>query len=591
MSRTRVAIVGYTSFLAFVAALVVAESTTYRTNVYAVLPGWGWVAFALALGVGGWLVYDAVRFGERRQLAYALVLVFLVLADFWFYAQFVGLPFWSPPRGDLLQHYGRAKAIVSTGDVDENNIYPPLHVLVAKLRLVTGVPYSSLGPLVSLTYYSLLVSGIALLVRRVTDARTAGYVLFASLPIYLDKYAHHLMPWVAYYSLIPLLLLLGYLHGESPSRRIRRSAVLCVLLLATGMMAGHPMSFLVAVAVVTTVAVSAAVTDAWTDRTTGYRRLPVDPFLLAPVVVAYPLWYLSKVSFQRFLLVAVGSLVSPGLEGGAEFAVRAGTSGYTPVQLVRRYLIGRWGPLLLLLGLSAPIAVVLAYRFVRRATTSEEGVLLGVYLLGGLMGFAMLFANFIARGPTRINQVTVLAGVVMVGVAVWRVTEGPDSPIRRVVRPVLVLVVVVGLVTTPFAVYNENAHVTETEFEGAEHHLRYADWDRTTYSDTMAIVLSQYLLGFHRAPEHHSRVFGRDDHQLPKYLGYNDSRRFDESVPADSFYVVTKTRDVRWWHHEPANRRPHIRYYTASNLSEASGDPSIHRIYSNGNFSTWSSAD
>jgi len=584
----QIAIVSYLSSAVYMLSLSLYHVGNYKNNIYTILPLWSWVTFGLTIGIGAILWYDGVRRRSKRELIHASSILLTTFGVFWFFPQLIGLPFHSAPRSDLLQHYGDSTAIFATGEIPVTDVYPAIHILLATLHSLTDIRFGSLGTLLSFIYHPLLITGLGLVTRRFSNAVVAGYVVFAGLPLYFGTFSHHLVPWMAYFALIPLFLLLFVQYSATVTEHQRILVGSGVTVFAVGLAIGHPMSSVIGYVIVVAVAVSQRISKYWLADD-GPSALSIAPRLLLPIVVAYPIWYLSRVTFQRFLEITVLSLVSSGSEGTAALAGRAGSSGYTLQQLLVNYVILDWGPAILALLLSFCVAVIVTYRILKRRASIQEAILVTIYGLGGSMAVIMLVANLIARGPIRTNQVTIAAGIVLIGVAVWWLTEKAESSPLNAQRLALVGVLVFAVITTPFFVFSSQSHITESEFEGTEHHIQYLDSSHPTYMDSMSPVATAYLRGSHRTFGYDETVLSRSNNQLPKYLGYRQNETIDTSLSSDSFYLLTKQRDMEWWKQEPPNRYEHIRYYSEQNHTRLHSDSSVHQVYSNGAFWIWRS--
>lgn len=579
-------LIGYLCFIIYTVTLLRTSVGEYHNNIYNALPIWAWIAFTTSLVIGTLLLYNGIRNKNRTYQAYGVVNIALLFAVLWFYAELLGLRFWSAPAEDLLLHYGRAIEIKNLGTISDENLYPPIHILIAELSLVSRLPVSRFGPILSLIYYPLLIVGLVLVTRRYANTRVAMFTGVAGVPIFYWKYAHQLMPWIAYFALIPCLLLLLSVYQPGMQRFQRALLALGILMLAIGIEVGHPMSAIVAAIVIVTILVADNVGAKWLRS--GENQRSIKKLLLLPLLIVYPMWYLSQTTFQRFFSQAMISIVSTSATPVESEVSRASGSGYTTWQLVTEWIIGLWGTGILILVVGLIIALVILYRVGHQHASINEFSLLSLYIMGGLIGTSTLLANLVVNPePYRPNQVTIAAAIVLLGVALWWATDRAQGSRGAVLRGVLLTIILLGVVWTPYTIYYENQHISEHEFEGTEHHLEHRSPEVMTWSDSMSRRLSQYLLGTHNVPVWEDRVFGRSDTVIPKYLGYDNPTSIRDWAPNSEFYLITKERDTEWYKTEPPNRYPYIRYYTDENVSELHYDTRVSKTYSNGGYTIW----
>lgn len=562
------------------------KSHTYATTLYAGFPRAFWVAFATTVGIGTWI---AVTANGHRFRSHGFVLVGSAYSVFFFLPHYLGLRFWAPPRGDLLAHFGDVSHILDTGHTAAQNIYPLLHVLVSQVVLATGVPMETLQALTGLLFFALLVLGVRSYARVLfRDRETALVVAATALPLVYAKYNHHLFPWMAGFALIPVtLFLVEYHRRQNPFApgASRRSLVGTVLLLEVAMVLYHPMSSVVFVVMLLTMAASTRLASRRYDVASWTPRLG---WVLVPALV-HTFWYTSFRSFVQFHVERLLSVVLTESPVGATRIDRAAGSGYTAVQLLIRFVVLDYGPLLIFLGTGLVVALFVTRRVLAGTPRRADVVVLGFFVLGLLLAVGLLSSSFLDN-PYRVNQVTILAATVLVG---YGIAERPFGGVERSkhLATVLALGVVIAGVTAPFVVFGERYHVVETEFEGADWHLEYRNSTTDTRSMAMSHQLSVYLVG----PSDAGRM-GRQrwafhwqnpEYSVPSRLGYEGNGPGIGSVVTEPAYVVTKRRDVRLSELEPENRLAEVRYYTRSDVERLRDEPDVHRLYANGEFTIW----
>lgn len=580
--------IGSISLAAFSILLVTTADSTYNANFYSHFSPLTWTALAV-LVISSLLMLSLSQSGNStRDWRAALVLLFSGYAVLWEAPHILKLQFWAPPLGDLLQHYGITKYIIETGSVFPDTFYPLLHILLAMLSQITGVAPSSIGSGFTLTTTLMFALTIAALGGRLTssfETDTRKFLLAVASTLVFGKLHHHIFPWFTSFQLIPLaVFLLDLSWGRV---RNQRSIQVCLLLITISITLYHPMTAIVLLGVFLLYFLTRGVYEAHTksDYARVYSQIVKTPLVLVIPLIHF-IWYLNNDTMTRFLSVMFTALLS-GLQSsqGSSRATRAADSGYTIAQLIWRYIILQYGPLLVFVGIGGVVTFVIFYRIYKNQSSYDEAILASMFYGGLLFAFLMLVGNFIANGPVRINQLTLMTSIILFGFGYGVVRQSTSVTTRRVATLVLVgLVLLVGTYT-PLTIYNENRHVTEKEFHGSEWTLEYRTIDREVRSNAMTHKMTVYLSGAQTDVKSTNWAFKGTD-TLPSHYGYKQNASMGEALSGDP-YVVTKTRDFEWWKLEPDNRKPHISYQTRGDRFRLSNDHAANSIYSNGGFTVW----
>ncbi|WP_435346037.1 hypothetical protein [Haloarchaeobius sp. HRN-SO-5] len=577
-----IAIIGALSVTVFaLGSVVYAPHDEYVRLLYLVVPAFVWVAFIASLLAGLWLVYLGAQ-GNHRAWRYGIVLLVCSYLVFWFFPTIAGLRFWSAPRGDLLGHFGKVKAILATGENPSGNMYPGLHWLLATLASVSGLRLGLLQPTVTAVYYTAFIMGVYAFSKLLFGTRVARYTVFAAAPLVYSKYVHSIMPWFASFALVPLVLVLAE-RERTGAATDRVPVLLAGIVLSVSIVFIHPMTSLV---VVGTFGVGVLAVQAVEVRTgTRIRRPPLEwgAILLLPHFA----WYMAQLGFQRRLSTAIVGVVTAE-PGASSKAARAGETSYTIAQLFWRFIVLDYGVALIYPGLGLLVAMYIAYRYRRGAASERETILVGLYLFGVGIAVAMVLFGLIISNLYRMNQVTLLASIVLIGLGLYWLEQSTQRPVlRALARGVLVFGVVGASVLAPFMIYDEQRHVVDTEMAGAEFHVTHQNGEFQTRSFAMSHQLTMFVVGDHKSPNYRRWAFRRHDptYQLPRRLATESGSV--GSLFDSRGYMITKTRDTVWYRNQPTNRWPSLLYITEDDLRRVRADETAARTYSNGEFTIW----
>ncbi|RDZ61378.1 hypothetical protein C5B90_19080 [Haloferax sp. Atlit-12N] len=404
----------------------------------------------------------------------------------------------------------------------------------------------------------------------------------ASIPIY-GKYLQHIFPWFLSFSLIPLVLLMFYRTrlGET-SRRDQVG----LLILTSAITLIHPMTSLVMVGVSILALIGEYIHRKRTQNKSGFS-IRSTAWIIAVPVLHYT-WYFGRRGLEMLFRDIAISITQLESTGGAR-ASRAASSGYTIPQLIWRYVVLEYGPLLLLLGLAGLVALIVIYYSARGRGELGPTISTAIYVGGGVLGVVMFAGDFVAEGAYRSNQVTILASILLVAWALTKLlSTDHDSVLWTGARVAAVVSILLLSIYAPFTVYAETRHVTEQEFSGSEWFLGTRSAERAVESNAMSHKIEVFLGDGELRPDvtYEDWAFRSSTSVLPDHYGYAENNTVGQTFP-DGPYLITKTRDFEWWKREPPNRQSSINYQTREDAERLGQDATAQRIYSNGGFTVW----
>lgn len=566
-------------------ALLADRGGVYHPSFYAIFSNVTWGGFLVAL-VGGAL--SLLLATERAQpFPYwkrSATIVGVSYAVFFSLPRLVGMRFWAPPRSDSFNHISDARYILEHGSIPPGDMYPMVHVLTAALESISNLPTEPLLIVIPLAISGCLILGVTTLSGRISASKqTALFTLFVTLPLVWSKYHSALFPWFAAFALVPIGLLLIQISDETINNRL--ATVSAVIVIAAAMVPFHPMT-----AGVFTICLGVF-------ALTSKMRLPKKYVVRSSttvagmvIVVALPFWYLTFVELQQKLVTIILGLFAGGTGGGATRLGAAGETAFTLQQIIVRYVILDYGVALAYVGMAALIlGICILVPWVTLRNQPWLIVAGGVFAAGiGLAG-AMLVTNLIVTAEVyRMNQLSLLGAVLILGYTLTRLGTVQNARLRQLGHVAVVGVVLFGLVFSPFTVYDAKQHVIESEFTGTEWFLNNRVEDVDVRALKMSHKQTTYLLGLEGAEAIYWQnwAFRSDaDHQTPRNLGYRDNQTIQDSVGGG--YVITKTRDTKWYVLEPKNRWPELNYYTDADLNRLYDDRTASKIFTNGGFETW----
>ena len=575
--QSKAIIVGLTAILAVVIAVVLSApaATGYEVSIYNTYSLSIWLAFGVVL-VGGVLLILA---GGRERTSIWLPGFALILGA---YGVFYSLPLvrgyvlYGSLLSDSLYHLSIVSDVISTGELPQL-LYPFTHTLFAELALLTGLSPNVFQMPVSYAFTVLFMIGYFVSARRLFSNQGGIYVLASAVPLTYTGLQLTILPWFYALCVIPLVVFALQLQT-------RAKVALVAFPLATAIVFYHPLTSLFIIII----AGIYHIWSSWNPHTPAARGGTVA--LAAGITVL--VWSLDTSRVQALLVQTVLGVATE--EGVSTYAAQAVSSEYTISQLLVEYVILRWGPLMLFLGVASLIVVAIAYQCIRERRISTAGMLGIQYLTAGIVGVVLIGVGITSRSLVRLSQFALFFSTYLVGFGLWRtvrhkIGQQPHRRVTTIIGSGLVLVVLVSTVLSAGIAYEDNKHITETTVEGTDWHLTNHDSSLQTKSFRMSYQIQLYLQGYtagHEAPRTFSRY--SSVYQLPTNLGYDDNATMAQTLQNRS-YLITKVSDIAWARGQPTvNDRPH--QYSRANQATLADDRTVNKLYSNGAFDIWLAA-
>ncbi|RJT07989.1 hypothetical protein D3261_01205 [Halococcus sp. IIIV-5B] len=508
------------------------------------------------------------------------------------YAVFFWLPvargyvLFATPLSDSLIHLGIVRDVLSSGSIPDV-IYPASHLLIALLASITDIKLTLFQPLVGYLFTLLLVLGILVSARRLLRSHTAGlYALLAGLPLLYASYHVVILPWFYTLTMFPIIL---YVADRWLTDRGDHRPYVMLFVFMTAIAFYHPMMCLLIAGLLVSYWGYLRL-ESWVPGQMDLSRRSVGPlvFLLLFPLAVITQWHLGLPRMQS----RIGTILlafQQGDQSAASFAGQAGQTSYTVSELLWEYLVLRWGPTVVYMGVGGLLLLAVCYRIWHRRTTIADRRIAALYLASFMTAIAALVV-LRTRNPVRAVRFVLLIVVYLIALAFWN-RHRIDSKLERwdsrvIVHSLLAIIVVVALLASGIT-YRGDAHLTETTIDGTTWHLEHQNGESITLAHRMARNIDIYQDGY-REGRFNERVFTRYNatHQLPKHLGYDENETIATTL-SDRRYLVTKYSDTQWYRSQPRSRYSELLFYNRSDAAALADDPAANRLYNNGDFDVW----
>lgn len=582
--RKTLALAGLVLVLGFTGiANLIPPAPGYEISLYQTYPWYYWVAVIGAVVIGLVLILEGAFDGEvdDRYWQLGMFLVLLTYAFLLFAPYVRGYPVYG--RGDVLTHVGYVKSIAQTGSLGSVDIYPNIHLFVYTIAAATGVPVMNvinlLSPLVTLVS---LGAFYLLLTKLFDDQRTILFgTAFALLLIGTTAHMNP-SPFAQSTLLVPFVLFLFFREQRSNSIAIRIAFVLSIF----SMVFYHPLTtvFLLAVFAIYVVVKRLDPSDRW----------PANPTVAVSITsVVFVTWYYNFAGIiKRFESIFQVFVAESG--GSTQLDTYSSTIEQTSPALIDilRIALFRYGISAILLGLATLYAVFALYLYLYRHDRPEwnrfTATVLGSFVFFTVISIAFLVVDFtVTFGRPLIYArlfATVLAGLFFY--LLWRTVD--DHGVRRGVRVGLYGTLVVLVVLATFSLYysplttQSNMQVTQMELDGTEWLFEH---------DTESYQIDQFGLSQRRFHDAHygkrdySSVIRFEETTPPPHFNYTEHRTLGQSYEENTYLMWTRLGRITYQETFP-DYEEHWRY-TPEDYDRLEYDPSVNRIYSNGEFDAY----
>lgn len=586
----------------------------YEISIYEAFPLYFWLLFVGAIACGvGILLHHAFGKAQSRWWVSGLLIIVATNSIILLLPVFRGYAVYG--RYDTLTHLGLIRDIAATGHIGDN-WYPIEHLLGGSIAQIGGVSIESTLYVLFVLISGVYILNLYLLGHAITrDRRNTLVILAFAAPLIYALFHVNIHPMLL--SLFMVILVLYCYHRRSEIPRGNALQYAIIMIVATfAVVYAHPATCLFAIVGLLGLGLSEYI---FSKRVSPGEPLRADitgsvsVALRASLILlaAFFVWYFNFPEMEARLESAYGWLTGGGGTPLAQEQVAAAEQVQLAFKDAVRIVFNSWGAMLLLLSISAAVAAVVLVRHMRRRGGGPERVMFvyaALFVIGGVVSLAEFFGvGGESDHPERIGRFAILMGTVLVGLAAYRIVHlfaGQRWFKAATMTAVFLLVIAMtglslGAVYTSPRVSKLSAqltHLDRTGFEWFEEHKdsRIAIIARSYQSVSR---LQDYLFGVHTAPETIAKWLKHE--KVPSHLGYDSHDHFSEHVDfhrmrlritggdIDHRYVLLTRTDELYPLAKPENVRTRLVAYTEPDFAALGRDPSIARLYYNGEFEIW----
>jgi len=266
----------------------------YEASIYSAYEPWFWACYYLVVVAGSWIYFSSGQWRTRHFIVVLLVCIQLLQLSMPFFRGY-----FLYGRADPLVHLGRTRDILLYRHVGKVNFYPIMHIAVAELEMVGGVPLRSISLGLPALFWLVLLFGFYVFVRGLMGSELAEACVVGWSFLPLGAWHERLVGNMLSYDYVFVLL------GASVLRAPKAKKVLLVALGLVGLVFFHPLTsvYLLAIALIAGIGASKTGDSA--------KWVQFSPFLAAAVLVVWIRWYIIFPVIRNTIRLFWLSLLEP----------------------------------------------------------------------------------------------------------------------------------------------------------------------------------------------------------------------------------------------------------------------------------------
>jgi len=488
-------------------------------------------------------------------------------------------------RADILTHSGLVKDILSTGNFGPYNQYPVLHTFIAQITRICDIDYIAVMNYLPSLFAFVNVISIYLLSKTVLSNR--GQVLMATACgtllvvwgniTFATRYG--CFPTSLSTLIVPLVL---FIYFKAKDTRSFQYHVMLIMFLVL-MPFFHPLCAAVLILFFIIIEISPVLSKRFigirkisqNSLNTVHQRINLAPaFILFVVLFCWISGFIfftnHLISLYDFLLGDIsrykGEIIS-GWLSDLELGL-----GDTVILFFKLY-----GDIFIycILAAIAIILIIRRYRISPDISLGRSLALAACLSVSGLLLVFLLVTNIVS--PMRMLGFISIFSTVLGGFVLYELGKSKKF-YKIIVISVLAVVAVIGIFHTYNSPYTllPNDQFTRMERQGYSWAFSHGDGDTAfvTFGVPSIFRFGNAALGIKGTGE-------RDDITIrvnvPDHFNYDLYQTLGESFNKDTYFVITKSNILTF-----TELWTEIDRYSKSDLVELESDPTVTRLYSNG---------
>uniref|UniRef100_A0A7C3F2B5 Glycosyltransferase RgtA/B/C/D-like domain-containing protein n=1 Tax=Candidatus Methanomethylicus mesodigestus TaxID=1867258 RepID=A0A7C3F2B5_9CREN len=571
--------------IALVIIITTSSTTGYEISIYDAYPIHFWVLLICSI-VCGIIILVHQAFSEKKSLWWIIGFLIILFNNLVILLLPMARGYVTLGRGDVLTYIGYIKEMLYTGHFS-SNIYPAIHVLSTGLSLISGLTPELLAELIPIFFILFYIFSIYLLAKKISSHRGQALLITAFGSLLLFGISNlWLAPAIQCFEMLPITIFL-FLKVQTLTKRLSHFLSLIIVLLITPFFhPGDGTLFLLLILLCFSFSI-------WIYRNFNHFKQETDSFpCMKDVRIWYPIltlfitwfaWFSYTSTFNR-AITAIWDwvLFAKGQTTAMEYFTYLNESNLSVLNFIHLFL-NMYGQVTIYCLIALVISIVTLKRFLTEIRIEFQqlnfSILFVVFLA---LLFVAFFSNMLYVNYTREMRYVIFAATIITGLGLYPMCRNKFKQIG------IIVIVVVLIASTTFGIFNtfpspitrtSNSQVTSTEMTGMTWFL--AHQDSSLLIDDLGsnqLRFAHAIRGVHNIPPNIVYISLPPDH-----FGYDKNITYGGSYTTDRYFINSIVFRVFYPSLYP--EYPHLWRFTPSDFYQLDHeDPSVNRIYSNGEF-------
>lgn len=569
--RISIKIIAIACFIFTISALYLikrAPATGYEISIYTSTPLLVWVSLIGSIAGGISIIVHQAFTEDERSNWWIIGLFILILNNFIILSMHAFRSYFEYTGGDSASHLGVVKDLTESGHFVSGNCYPIIHVFYSEMAEICNIsPYieakylPAFLSILFLMLFMLLLAKSSLFKKGQVLLACAGSCVLFFNSLHIQTYPHTLSVLL----FVPILYL--YFKGlEKPSWQFNFLFILLLILLPYT----HPSGSLTMILLLIALVLSRVAYDKRYNSKDAMSKISVNPILIS--FITFFMWISSLNLLGNRLSYLQTSIFEP-YESRHFVGLMEITNRLEWIEVVE-YNLKMYGDTIIYIILASIAGAII----IKRILNKEKGTrYLFMLFMFFLICIPIEYYFFIVVGsetPGRMLNLLYMMTIapVLVGFVLYELFKNKK---RAVAITAVIIILTLTFSVSVFSVYHSpwtfsvSWHITNMDIEGSK-------WFTAHRNSTLEFDAfgNYYLPGKKVIPEH---------------FNYSSHEMLGESL-AKNCYVVANKR-CKLANADPMVAKARINIlgggFNEADFDKLENDPSVAKLYSNGEFDTF----
>ena len=575
-------------FTLIISALSIAiktlPATGYEISIYNAYPTLFWI-FILSSIILSICIIIISSISDSKYYIYGILALFICYTVILLLPSIRGYLFYAKGNFDMFAHLADIRIVLESGHIGRDLIYPITHILAAELNLITSLSLRDITKLFTIFFTLFYISSFYLLGKAITKNNRAGLFMLVFASPLLYSFLHHTFyPFFFAFCLIPFILYCIHKKIFQPSWKFS----LITLILSFSIVFFHP--FILIMLLITFIVFG--IFFGFKKKKDYKQRYSTVINSILVLIVSFFAWYFTFSSFLRFFKRVINALFNSVEITIYEYQMNAIESSGVNILLVVERFIKIYGSLSLYVLLAIFCLIIL---FTKKYATNDTEKIYGLLFISAILfGLFQAMAYFVIFEPMRILSFAILTASILLGLVFYILFENtPNANKRRIIAIYIMVIICLPSVLSVLNVYESpwkgtpNMQMTQMDANGFDWFLENANYSIPVMNQFNPI---RNYVRYSSTFDNNNDPTGiiTEINLIPTHFDYETNETMSKTIGDSNRYMITSEFIRKLYLAVPKNRRLVIPQYPETDFEKLNRDPTVDKIYLNGEFELWS---